>query len=163
MSKTMETLELEKLLFKCEGKKMGKYPCFEVTFGNRAVGPKDTERVDFVTYENFNNVFRCYEIKVTKADFMSNAKKSFIGDFNYFVMPRKLYSQLEKEENALLRKYLIYGVGIIVPSLHGQGLEYIRKPQRKTVALYDKVHMMESMMKSMSRYVKLEEVTNEQM
>ncbi|WP_407350999.1 hypothetical protein VNN41_06480 [Lactococcus garvieae] len=156
MSKTKETIELEKLLFKWEGQKMGKYPCFEVTFGNRAAGPLGTERVDFVTYENSGNVFRCYEIKVTKADFMSNAKKSFIGDFNYFVMPRELYNKLTKEDNALLKKYLIYGVGIIVPSPHGNKLEYIRKPTRKTVALYDKVHMMESMMKSMSRYVKVE-------
>lgn len=156
MSKTLETLELEKLLFRCEGEKMGKYSCFEVTFGNRATGLRDTERVDYVTYENVGNTFRCYEVKVTKADFMSSAKKSFIGDFNYFVMPIELWEKLVGEDNPLLRDYLFRGIGVLIPDARGCKLEVVRKAKRKTIALYDKIHMMESMMKSMSRYVKLE-------
>ncbi|MFD2254444.1 hypothetical protein ACFSJM_08840 [Lactococcus formosensis subsp. bovis] len=157
MTKTKETMELERLLFSCSGKTMGKFSCFEVTFGNRSAGPKDTERVDYVTYENFGNVFRCYEIKVSKADFMSSAKKSFIGDFNYFVMPTALWEQLIREENKLLNKYLFRGVGVVIPNSRNTKLEVIRKAKRNTVALYDKVHMIESMMKSMSRYVRLED------
>lgn len=40
---------------------------------------------------------RCYEIKVSKADFFSKSKWSFVGDYNYFVMPIDLYRELEKE------------------------------------------------------------------
>ena len=156
MSKTLTTVNLEKLLFRCEGKKMGKFSCFEVTFGKRDPWAKGTsERVDFVTYENAGNVFRCYEIKVSKSDFMSEAKKSFLGDFNYFVMPRELWDKLNDENNELLRAYLFSGVGVIVPSVRQDRLEVVRKPKRKNIALHEKFHMMESMMKSMSRYVKI--------
>lgn len=157
MSKTAETLELEKLLFRFEGGKLGKFACFEVTFGKRDPWQKGTsERVDFVTYENQENTFRCYEIKVSKSDFMSNAKKTFSGDFNYFVMPRELWNKLNAENNELLRSYLFSGVGVIIPTVRQDRLEVVRKPKRKNVALHEKFHMMESMMKSMSRYVKVE-------
>lgn len=156
MSKTLTTLKLEKLLFRCEGEKLGKFSCFEVTFGKRDPWAKGTsERVDFVTYENAGNVFRCYEIKVSKSDFMSEAKKSFLGDFNYFVMPRELWDKLTAENNELLRAYLFSGVGVIVPTVRQDRLEVVRKPKRKNIALHEKFHMMESMMKSMSRYVKI--------
>lgn len=35
--------------------------------------------------------WRCYEIKVSKGDFYSSHKLTFVGDFNYFVMPIELY------------------------------------------------------------------------
>ncbi|MCU5754172.1 hypothetical protein OBG91_12915 [Lactococcus lactis] len=116
-----------------------------------------SERVDFVSYENQGNTFRCYEIKVSKPDFMSNAKKTFSGDFNYFVMPRELWNKLTEENNELLRTYLFSGVGVIIPTIRKGGLEVVRKPKRKNVALHEKFHMLESMMKSMSRYVRLED------
>ena len=37
--------------------------------------------------------FRCYEIKTSKSDFKSKAKKSFVGDFNYFVLMQKLMNK----------------------------------------------------------------------
>ncbi|MDT2903339.1 hypothetical protein [Lactococcus lactis] len=156
--KTKETLELEELLFKSHGHKLGEYSCFEVTFGTRDPWSKGTsERVDFVSYENQGNTFRCYEIKVSKPDFMSNAKKTFSGDFNYFVMPRELWNKLTEENNELLRTYLFSGVGVIIPTIRKGGLEVVRKPKRKNLALHEKFHMLESMMKSMSRYVRLED------
>ena len=157
--KTKETVELEKLLFNTRGRGIGQFSCFEVTFGNRDTWSKGScERVDYVTYENQGNTFRCYEVKVSKSDFMSNAKKTFSGDFNYFVMPRKLWEKLNKESNELLRTYLFLGVGVLIPTVSNCGFEIVRKPKRKNVELYDKIHMMESMMKSMSRYVRIEEV-----
>lgn len=41
--------------------------------------------------------WRCYELKVTKADFRSTAKLSFIGHLNYFVLPERLYQQVCQE------------------------------------------------------------------
>lgn len=41
--------------------------------------------------------WRCYELKVTKADFHSKAKLSFIGNYNYFVLPQKLFEEVQSE------------------------------------------------------------------
>lgn len=42
-------------------------------------------------------LWRCFELKVTKSDFHSAAKLSFVGDYNYFVLPAKLYTQVQNE------------------------------------------------------------------
>lgn len=41
--------------------------------------------------------WRCYELKVTKADFRSTAKLSFVGHLNYFVLPQPLFQQVSAE------------------------------------------------------------------
>lgn len=41
--------------------------------------------------------WRCYELKVTKADFRSAAKLSFVGHYNYFVLPQELYEIVQSE------------------------------------------------------------------
>ncbi len=70
---------------------MGVFGCFEVT-----IGFFGKERVDYMTYDT-KGIFRCYEIKVTKADFKSNAAKSFVGHYNYYVLTRELYNQVKNE------------------------------------------------------------------
>ena len=72
-------------------------------------------------------------------------------------MPRELWNKLTEENNELLRTYLFSGVGVIIPTIRKGGLEVVKKPKRKNVALHEKFHMLESMMKSMSRYVRLED------
>lgn len=42
-------------------------------------------------------MWRCYEIKVSKADFHSKAKKTFVGNYNYFVVTRELYNEIKDE------------------------------------------------------------------
>lgn len=86
--KTFKTIELEKKLFNTFS---DVYSCFEVT-----IGFLGKERVDFITYDS-NDIFRCFEIKVSKQDFNSNAKKSFVGNFNYYVMPHELYEELKEQ------------------------------------------------------------------
>lgn len=49
-----------------------------------------------MTYDT-KGVFRCYEIKVSKADFHSAAAKSFVGHYNYYVLTRELYNQVKEE------------------------------------------------------------------
>lgn len=44
------------------------------------------------TYE-----WRCFELKVSKSDFRSHAKLSFVGHYNYFVLPEALYLQVQQE------------------------------------------------------------------
>lgn len=41
--------------------------------------------------------WRCYELKISKADFRSSAKLSFIGHYNYFVLPEELYVSVKEE------------------------------------------------------------------
>lgn len=41
--------------------------------------------------------WRCYELKASKADFRSKAKLSFIGHYNYFVLPEALFEKVKDE------------------------------------------------------------------
>lgn len=88
--KTKKTLKLEKQIYNAT-KKMGVFGCFEVT-----IGFFGKERVDYMTYDT-KGIFRCYEIKVSKSDFHSNAKLSFVGHYNYYVLTRKLYEEVKDE------------------------------------------------------------------
>lgn len=88
--KTKKTLKLEKQIYNTT-KKMGVFGCFEVT-----IGFFGRERVDYMTYDT-KGIFRCYEIKVSKSDFHSNAKLSFVGHYNYYVLTRKLYEEVKDE------------------------------------------------------------------
>ena len=90
MAKTDLTQELEKEIWQAT-RKMGVFGCFEVTigwFGN--------ERVDYMTCDT-KGIWRCYEIKVSKSDFNSKSKVTFVGHFNYYVLPQELYEQVKDE------------------------------------------------------------------
>lgn len=90
MAKSEGTMELERKIWESTHKQ-GVFGCFEVTigwFGN--------ERVDYITYDT-NGIWRCYEIKVSKADFHSKAHNTFVGHYNYYVMPKELYEQIKEE------------------------------------------------------------------
>lgn len=99
MSKTPETLALERALFNYTS---GQFGCDEVT-----IGPAGCERVDYITWD-FDGTWRCYEIKVSKADFHSKARKTFIGHLNYYVMPKALYESVKAD--------IPEHVGVLVPS-----------------------------------------------
>ncbi len=90
MAKTEQTVELERKIWRCTHKQ-GVFCCFEVT-----IGWYGDQRVDYMTYDT-KGIFRCYEIKVSKADFHSKAHNSFLGHFNYYVMPKELYEQVKEE------------------------------------------------------------------
>ena len=51
------------------------------------------ERLDFLSYDAKENIFRCYEIKVTMEDLRSDAKLSWCGHYNYLVISKVLYLQ----------------------------------------------------------------------
>ena len=89
--KTAETVALEKAI-RLATRKTGVFGCYEVT-----IGFCGRERVDYMTYDT-KGIFRCYEIKVSKADFHSAAAKSFVGHYNYYVLTRELYNQVKEEK-----------------------------------------------------------------
>lgn len=90
MAKTETTLDLERKLWNSTNK-LGVFSCFEVT-----IGFGGNERVDYLTY-NTKGIWRCYEIKVSKEDFYSKAAKTFVGHFNYYVMPKELFEQVKED------------------------------------------------------------------
>lgn len=90
--KTALTLDLEKTLY-AYWEEQGATAVEEVTM------PDDQGIVDTLVREvtGEQHIWRCFELKVTKADFHSSAKLSFIGHYNYFVLPASLYPQLKAE------------------------------------------------------------------
>ena len=88
--KTKKTIELEQQIYKAT-KNAGTFGCFEVT-----IGWFGKERVDYMTY-NVKGEFRCYEIKVSKRDFHSKSATTFLGHYNYYVMPQELYEEVKDE------------------------------------------------------------------
>lgn len=162
MAKTEKTKQIEKVLWK-ENHKMGLFGCFEVT-----IGWYGQEIVDFITYKT-NGEFRCYEIKVSKADFKSKAKLSFHGDYNYYVMPVELYNELkidarkdvedndrytEKEKDGLFTTRLKnQGIGLII--VYPEGDMLIKTPaKRKYPDLSVKMTLLQSMLRSSNREIK---------
>lgn len=62
--------------------------CAEVGLGDEGI-------VDYVTMElGKQRTIRCYELKITRSDFLSDAKKSFVGDYNFYVIPTELWGQV---------------------------------------------------------------------
>lgn len=88
--KTETTKKLEQLLANRFNKR-NEFYVFECT-----IGWYGSEIVDCIMY-NCNRETYCYEIKQSKQDFHSKNKLTFIGNKNYFVMPYKLYQEVNDE------------------------------------------------------------------
>lgn len=91
MAKTELTVTLEKSLQRDVLKPLGVFGCPEVT-----IGWYGTQRVDFMSMDS-KEVFRCYEIKVSKSDFKSKHGHNFVGHLNYYVMPLELYKEVQAD------------------------------------------------------------------
>lgn len=88
--KTDTTKRLENLLA-CSFDYRKDFYVFECT-----IGWSGHEIVDCIKYTNDRKIY-CYEIKQSKADFHSKNALTFIGNYNYFVMPYALYEQVKDE------------------------------------------------------------------
>lgn len=99
MAKTELTVQLEREIYVAT-QKQGVFGCFEVT-----IGWFGSERVDYITYDT-KGIWRCYEIKISKSDFHSKAHNTFIGHYNYYVMPKELYEQVKDEIPAHIGVYI---------------------------------------------------------
>ncbi|EOG8956657.1 hypothetical protein ACLKNE_000677 [Staphylococcus pseudintermedius] len=137
--KSDNTLAAERYLYNLLLKgKLNVYGCHEVTIGIEPL-KKGREIVDFLTYDS-KNVFRAYEIKVTKEDLKSTAKLSFVGHYNYLVLTEELYEEV-KDTNLIP-----FNVGLVVV---GKGV--IKKSGRKTISMSDNIKLLESLMRSLNR------------
>ncbi len=113
-------------------KKQGAFGCFEVT-----IGWFGHERVDYMTYDT-NGIWRCYEIKISKSDFHSKNHNTFIGNFNYYIMPERLFEQVKNE--------IPKGIGAYVP----ESRPYRNYPELKNVqrALHHEITIDEQTLKN---------------
>lgn len=100
----------------------------EVTFD---YATDHTVRVDYMRYKPVNNTisgiekgdFYCYEVKSSVEDFRSKNGHNFIGDFNYYVMPKEVYDAIKDE--------LPYHVGVYCPTSDFEELIAVKKANRK--------------------------------
>lgn len=145
MGKTIDTLEVERQLV-LYSHKMGVYGVKEVSLRKNAYGKID-ERVDYMTIDN-TSVIRCYEIKVTKSDFLSGAHLSWWGDYNYLVVTDTLLPKIDKLPE--YSKLAFSGVGIITLGLESNNVIVVRKPRKKQVSISQRTAVIESMVKSAS-------------
>lgn len=149
MTKTSETLKVEQQLAFYTNK-IGIYGIKEVSLRKYAYGAID-ERVDYITIDN-TSVIRCYEIKVTKTDFLSTAHLSWWGDYNYLVVTDALLPQIDKLPE--YSKLVFSGVGIIAVSLESNKVTFVRKPKKKQVSISQRTAVIESMVKSASNQLR---------
>ena len=69
--------------------------------------------------------WRCYEIKVSKADFYSKHKLTFVGHYNYFVLPQELFDVVKDD--------IPKGIGCYV--YDGKTFRASKKASRKTMRI----------------------------
>lgn len=103
------------------------------------IGWYGKERVDFISYST-KEIWRCYEIKISKSDFYSGAINSFIGNYNYYVMPRELYKDVKKD----IPPY----VGVYVPE--GKKLYSVKSARKQELKIDEKI-LKDSMIRSLYR------------
>ena len=87
---------MERLLFK-HFKKIGTYMCSEVSVPKSFEKKMHRQRVDWLIYEPKSDIFRGFELKLTKQDFHSSAAHTFIYNYNYYLMPYSLFQEIEEE------------------------------------------------------------------
>ncbi|EOL43805.1 hypothetical protein RV11_GL002246 [Enterococcus phoeniculicola] len=125
--KTTLTIEMELSLYAyCV--ELGAVVVEEVTM------PEDKGIVDTLScfmFPDGKREWRCYELKVSKADFRSAAKLSFIGHYNYYVLPKSLYEQvmeeIPREIGVLVYRPYVSEEKTDVPGT----FSIVKKPQRK--------------------------------
>lgn len=115
MSKSQKTYELEEIITLATSKP-NRVGCPEVGLGDYGI-------VDYISMDITDPMtVRCYELKISKSDFLSDAKKTFIGDFNYYVIPTELWMDV--------RGHVEPGIGVWVINDNGS-ISVKKKAKRK--------------------------------
>lgn len=147
--KRIETKRIEKaLLLSCFGanpRLAKEYGTTEVTIDFQRNG-NGRELVDFMSYDAKKNLFRCYEIKVTMADFKSKAKKSWYGNYNYLVLSKDLYLEQSLED---WKMSIPSHVGILVVNPESQSRKTIRKAVFTEISEEDKDMLKRSLIRTL--------------
>lgn len=150
--KSPTTNHIEYLIFK-HTNKLGTYGCKEVKIGGVKTQKYITDNQEFVDYMTITSdgEITCYEIKSSLDDIKSNARLSFYGHKNYFVMPVKLYNVI-CNESWFLRKLENHTVGVISVNKLDE-LKVIKKCKNKKLSIGTQTILLESFAKSTARDV----------
>lgn len=70
----------------------------------------------------------CFEIKISKSDFKSKNGHNFVGNYNYYVIPKELYTEVKDMVSADIGIILYHGHGCLIRK---------KKCEYKTVAPED--------------------------
>lgn len=108
-------------------------------------------RVDFMKFKPVNNSvsgiekgdFYCYEVKSSVEDFRSGHGLNFIGDYNYLVMPEKIYAAVCLE--------IPHYVGVLVPAEKSHFGEYYELKSVKKAKRRDRERPISEMLLMMFR------------
>lgn len=116
----------------------------EVTLGNHGVVDilgytGDLQRNGRGKKKTRDVTWRCYEIKISKSDFYSKSKWTFIGHYNYFILPTELYP--------IVKRDIPDGIGVILAQ---------KNPNDDMYHFYSKVNAKKQNLKGLSH----EEVTD---
>lgn len=134
MSKSEKTYELEEIItMACA--RPDRVGCPEVSLDDWGI-------VDFVSMDiSGARTVRCYELKISKSDFLSDAKKTFIGDFNYYVIPTELWDSV--------KGHVERGVGVWVVDKHGQVA--VKKRAEKMECKMDRSRILGKILRALNR------------
>lgn len=153
MAKTTLTKSIEHALWVKTNGLM--YGCREVKIGlgsNRHLLTNREEYVDYMTITASGEI-TCYEIKVSKSDFKSNAALSFEGHRNYIVLPNTLYDEIKDTD--YFKKKLPYHAGVITFNAANPVSQYslttVKNCKKRDLSIGTQTLLMESLMRSLSR------------
>lgn len=138
----LTTKDIERIVYKNFWRK-GWYGVFEVAIPKALDRHIRRERVDLLTYET-DGTYRAYEIKNSVSDFYSDAKWSFIGHYNYFILNSSIYEKVKGDIPQGIGVWLVYENGY---------MECVKKPQRQELKCKPE-QVMFAMMQSLSREYK---------
>jgi hypothetical protein len=134
----MTTKQLECAIFRAL-EKMGTYLCFEVMMPTDGYLPN--ERVDLLSYDT-KGTWRFYELKISKSDFYSKSKHTFLGHLNYYVMPIELYEKVKEN--------IPSEIGVYVAGTEYTNCKCIKKAKRKTLGI-DENNLKHAFIQALSR------------
>lgn len=109
---------------------------------------KDTEIVDILLWESNSKIWRCFEIKISLSDFKSSSAKTFVGNYNYYLIPDTL---LNKVENLVPKNIGIYVYKTIEPKYKYESRIYCYKRAKKQELQCTSDEIYYAMIKSLYR------------
>ena len=113
---------------------------------------RDEGIVDFIGVDN-NKLIHCYEIKQSVSDLKTKNKLTFVGNYNYLVIPKSFYNKYQKEIDEKLSENLV-DVGIIEVDIETGKILYIRKAKRREISVNVKEQIFFRIITSMAYKLK---------
>ena len=137
------TKDIERIAYNYLWKK-GRYLIFEVAVPRYIQNRCHRERLDLCAYDS-DGTFRGYEIKRDLNDFHSGCAWTWICNYNYFIMPKDLYSKVKDE--------IPDGIGVWIVADYTKDMKCVRKPKHREL-LCSKEDMLCMMLQGLSREYK---------